>query len=734
MRLDRRTFLQQAALALVSVGVSETGINLLSKNSRFAGLLKPYVETLAQTTNRKLALLIGINEYSEKARLQGCINDVELQKELLIHRFGFKPQDIRVLTDRQATRENIENAFVEHLREQTSDRDVILFHFSGYGSQVKLDEDNQINSLVPVDGIIATKSNPVANDLLQDTLTALLRSLKTDNLITVLDTSFKNTTEVLQGNYRIRSYTESGQRPSPEELAFQEQLQRKNGGKGIGSYFSSSDNPGMLLSAAEQNQLALEGTWDNFSAGLLTYALTRYLWQTTPQATIQIALEQAVNSVSSWSKKQQQPKITGKIKSDLSDKRLASGDGFVTGVDSKGIFDLELTALPFALLDDYGEESCFTVVESPTTSLLQLRSREGVSAKAQLIDRKKSNNSLDKQDLIGQTVREAIRILPRNLGLSVALDNHLEKVERVDATSAFANVSSIKTSAIAGESYADCLLGKIPVMVEKPADKDAQKSESPSHSYGLYTPEGELISNTPGEANEVVKLAINRLRPHFDRLLAVKWLELTVNEHSSNIPVTATLELADKNTTLQKKTALRALDNPDLNYKIPSLEANSEIRLKIDNQSDRDLYGMILSVDLAQIMAIYSPLASAMTEKADLTDSFKIPAGDRQIIPSNDSWQWKTLQPADVAKIYLILATKPFNKTLNLITEQLANKSSDRPITNLSNPLEIAKAILTDLHQSSDVASEILSPNSDVYTLDVDNWISFQFNYDVVRS
>ncbi|NJL53637.1 MAG: hypothetical protein HC930_18390 [Hydrococcus sp. SU_1_0] len=102
MGLDRRTFLQQAALALVSVGSTEAGINLLSKNTRFARWLQPYVETLAQTTSRKLALLVGINEYSQKGHLHGCINDVELQKELLIHRFGFKAQDICILSDREA--------------------------------------------------------------------------------------------------------------------------------------------------------------------------------------------------------------------------------------------------------------------------------------------------------------------------------------------------------------------------------------------------------------------------------------------------------------------------------------------------------------------------------------------------------------------------------------------------------------------------------------------------------
>jgi hypothetical protein len=132
----------------------------------------------------------------------------------LIHRFGFNASDILTLTDSQATRENIETAFIEHLTEQAKAGDVVVFHFSGYGSRVKMASPRQevrgnreeeeselplasrlwppayeVNSLVPVDGILPTKVAPVANDLLEETLVLLLRSLATDHVTTVLDTS-----------------------------------------------------------------------------------------------------------------------------------------------------------------------------------------------------------------------------------------------------------------------------------------------------------------------------------------------------------------------------------------------------------------------------------------------------------------------------------------------------------------------------------------------------------------
>jgi len=90
--------------------------------------------------------------------LNGCVTDVELQRELLIYRFGFLAADILILTDAQATRENIETAFVEHLTAQGKPGDVVVFHFSGYGSKVKTGK-TLVNSLVPIDGIDANKTS-----------------------------------------------------------------------------------------------------------------------------------------------------------------------------------------------------------------------------------------------------------------------------------------------------------------------------------------------------------------------------------------------------------------------------------------------------------------------------------------------------------------------------------------------------------------------------------------------
>jgi hypothetical protein len=135
--LGRRAFLQRLAVALSALGMGETTLSVWSSH---------YQTALAQPTRRKLALLIGIDQYPGQAidfadaqdiALHGCVTDLELQRELLLHRFGFQAPDIVLLRNQEATREHILQHIDEHLIKQARAGDVVLLHFSGYGSQVR---------------------------------------------------------------------------------------------------------------------------------------------------------------------------------------------------------------------------------------------------------------------------------------------------------------------------------------------------------------------------------------------------------------------------------------------------------------------------------------------------------------------------------------------------------------------------------------------------------------------
>lgn len=134
------------------------------------------LSALAAPKERRRALLIGINDYSASglaaprhaqipnrdwANLDGAVNDVRLMRDLLIARHEFAPQDIVMLTDRKATRAAIERAMAAHLLAPARKGDVLLFYYSGHGSQVRntlsTEADKLDESLVPADSRVGAR-------------------------------------------------------------------------------------------------------------------------------------------------------------------------------------------------------------------------------------------------------------------------------------------------------------------------------------------------------------------------------------------------------------------------------------------------------------------------------------------------------------------------------------------------------------------------------------------------
>lgn len=84
----------------------------------------------------KKALLVGINRYKiPGADLRGCVNDVKNIKSVLTRYYGFADKDIRTLTDLQATKKAMQSE-IARLIGRARAGDVLLFHYSGHGSNV----------------------------------------------------------------------------------------------------------------------------------------------------------------------------------------------------------------------------------------------------------------------------------------------------------------------------------------------------------------------------------------------------------------------------------------------------------------------------------------------------------------------------------------------------------------------------------------------------------------------
>ncbi|NET57919.1 MAG: DUF4384 domain-containing protein [Symploca sp. SIO2E6] len=776
MGLNRRNFLQKAGLGLAALGVSEIVLSLLGDHTLAVPLLERYFQVLAQPSERKLALLVGINKYPGNTTLAGCVTDVELQKELLIHRFGFNARDILTLTDSQGNREDIETAFVEHLTKQAKPGDVVVFHFSGYGSHLQSIDQSQPNnpptvqkSWVPVDGGLPTKNRQVANYLLEETLVLLLRSLATDQVTTVLDTSYISTDSIIKGNLRGRSYPHPpAEKPSPGELAFQEQIRvgLKSSPERWQQAKMLKQLPLVVLAAASPGEVATEAPWYGFSAGLFTYALTQYFWQVTPATTIQTSLCRAAGTVRQFVASQQ-PQLIGQpgqqklfVPYYLPTESSLAADGVVIALEDNGkTAQLWLGGLPPTVMEYYGNNSLLRIDGVSSAVQLQIRSKDGLTAKAKWVGSSVGDNE---QLQVGQLVQEVVRVLPHNLGLTIALDLNLQRIERVDATSAFAGTSSVSSVVTAGEQPADYLFGQVLA-----AQMAALSATEPINAggYGLFYLAGDLIRDTAGKAGEAVKSAVNRLTNKLDTLLAAKLLRLTANEGSSLLGVRASLEVVspEPRLVMQRETgrasslmtpcppwcnlstsSVSAEQNTlgDLRLSInqetvPILKTGSRIQYRLENYSDRPLYFMILGFDNSNsAIALYQIQSLAAVSQSNNEPTLKegmIPPGETLTIPQDaDTVNWTISSPAGIAEIQLICSVAPFPKAIEALQAARYPKGEGERIGDLFHPLPIAHALLQDLHNASAVPPEVIGSISDNYALDVNAWATLSFIYQVV--
>ncbi|MCC3494545.1 MAG: caspase family protein [Microcoleus sp. PH2017_16_JOR_D_A] len=736
MGLKRREFLQQAGRVLAAIGISEAG--WLRLGSR-------YLEALAQPTARKLALLVGVDQYPDSP-LHGCVTDVELQRELLVYRFGFAPSDILTLTDAGATRDNIETAFVTHLREQAKPGDVVVFHFSGCGSRVSFGDSpgKMQNSLVPANDVVPLLENRSVNDILEETVLQLVRSLATENAIAILDTSHTYPGFLKNGNFRIRSRPRPtiGQ-PSLAELTFVEGLQAgKNNRSAIA-----------LLSAAANSQIAGEQEWNGFTAGLFTYALTQSLWLATPASSFSVSFSRAAGAVEQIAGLSQQPQIrpdnltTAPALNFATSLMLnsAAADGAVTAVEDGGkTVQLWLGGLSAGVLECcegsvFAVDSSVKSIDSDSlensnyTSRLLLRSRTGLSAKAQILDKLDRTKG---QLTAGDLVREEIRVLPRNIGLTVALDSGLERIERVDATSAFATVPQV--SAVGSEQPADFRFGRVSetIVAQTPAAYEPALYQG---RYGLFSVSQMLIPDTQGDGGEAVKVAVQRLIPQLKALQAGKLLRLTVNETSSRLKVRAVLAtLAPQARVMVQRESVRASGDYRLeplsaeteklsNLGILSLPIGSRIQYRLYNESDRPVYAAVFSSDTAGRL-----LAMNYQAESDAgAMSMAIAPGDNLSVPAAGALGLAVSGAVGLAETLIIVSENSFDRTLAAIAAEMQQTRDTLPVM-LLNPLNVARAVLEDLHVASIPGVQKLGISTDDLALDVNVWATLSFVYRVV--
>lgn len=486
--IKRRHFLQAAGATLASIGLCQG--DLLQRANQ-------YGRVLAQgSPGRKLALLVGINAYPGKiANLKGCLTDVELQWELLVHRFGFNPQDILVVADRalpmtsyeplKPTRDNILNAFKTHLIDQAKPGDVVVFHYSGHGSRIldpnpipeliinneKVPNTDKLNgTMVPYDRI--TTDPAVVQDIMGRTLFLLMRSLKTELVTAILDSchsgggtrgglTFRAVSSRVDGRYAS---------PSPVELELQRRLMKdlNISETQLADLRKQGIAKGVAIGSAQFDQYAADASFDNatFHAGAFTYLLTRYLWQSDTNESLKDAFVNLTRSTKDLAANAQveqfpifatNPASNGEKQTYFFAPPKPWAEAVVRDIKPDGRVEYWLGGVSSLSLAASDKGGLWAVIDAQGNEIAQLEQtiRTGLTATGRL--RTGQLSTLQK----GTLLREKIRGVPTDLKLRVSLDDSLgnqlelakaalQKLERVQIVSA--------------KQGADCILGRIDLL------------------------------------------------------------------------------------------------------------------------------------------------------------------------------------------------------------------------------------------------------------------------------
>jgi hypothetical protein len=265
----------------------------------------------------KRALLIGINRYQiDGADLRGCVNDVKDLSAALVEFYGFSKKDITVLTDGAATKKAME-AGIKALVRDSKKGDVAVLHYSGHGSNVPDDNDDEADGrdeiLCPTD---LDWKDPLRDDWLRSTFDGLRDGV---SFTAIMDCchSGTNTREFLPPDAPVKQRylpspwglvaAESG-RSLPRKVL--SELRKSPPAARKARDIVNADLPELLITGCRDTQTSADAFINGRYNGALTYGLVNAIRQAKGKLTYQ-DLHDRIVAVLKQKKFDQVPQLEG---------------------------------------------------------------------------------------------------------------------------------------------------------------------------------------------------------------------------------------------------------------------------------------------------------------------------------------------------------------------------------------------------------------------------------------
>ena len=785
----------QTAHLLAAIGLTELGLGEVEAQQ--SG--QRWQAVAANTTGRRMALLVGINRYSSSGQaitnLTGCHQDVELQRQLLQQSFGFAADQITTVLDEAATSDRLD-AELQRLAILLKPEDSLVLHFSGYGTErFRADDESDVSTTNREAG--RTERAIVMADAIAVSLTDLsdrLRSLPTRNVIATIDASYTLPTPCRQES-RSRVLPDSVVIPALSAISPQSRPQAKQQRRDPAS-------PPVIITYAPSG-LSTERRWSDFDAGVLTYVFTQSLWHLGNTANWNSALamtveriEQSLGSSPSLQNQHHQtiePWTNSAIDTGIIPMTPASTIGSVVSHSSErsGELELWLGGVPPSVLSSYAAGSIVTVdrssialptVSSPTATTAPTPQAPSPTtapdASARItpapetglnpaptpdnrdtwlrIDRDRGLRRIAHplqtitESLIDRPIFEVVRVIPRSVQLGVALEPHLSRIERVDATSALSGLRGIE-AITSSDRESDCWFGcttNCDVVTPRPSLDNAanaanvdpdrpQSTEAETNwrkRYTLLAFDRQPIFDCPLEPDEAIKRTIRRLQPRLQDLRAFKILAATENASASMLKVRLTYGLVQTDPTepdrglrrtIQTTAVASAASPRTRNHSALELPAGSRIQYRLENLSDQPLFLILVRLDSCGRLTIPDTDARTILPRNVLT------------VPERpEATAWNVERDPGLVRLFAIVSDRPFRQTRDSLARNHATGSRDLSREPEAHDLsgEVAEALVADLDSASRERLPGLDFNTDTYALDVRRWATLPLLYRIVDS
>jgi len=148
-------------------------------------------ESIIQETFDRYAVVIGISNYEDSTNnLSYSKKDAMDFKDALVKFGNFDIDNIKLLVDKDATRENIRKNIEGWLKSKANKNDIVVIYFSGHGSQV-FDSDNDESDgldecLIPYD----FDNEDISTIIIDDIFAYWINNLQSEKVIIVFDNCY----------------------------------------------------------------------------------------------------------------------------------------------------------------------------------------------------------------------------------------------------------------------------------------------------------------------------------------------------------------------------------------------------------------------------------------------------------------------------------------------------------------------------------------------------------------